>query len=76
MLNGLAARYQRLIDYFVPKSMLHDREASNQARMFLISHTMGPVLGNSVPIALYFVDPTPGLNILVLALSITAVDFR
>ena len=72
MLNGLAARYQRLIDYFVPKSMLHDREASNQARMFLISHTMGPVLGNSVPIALYFVDPTPGLNILVLALSITA----
>jgi signal transduction histidine kinase len=40
--------------------------------MFLISHTMGPILGNSVPLALYLVDPTPGFDILVLALSITA----
>ncbi len=36
--------------------------------MFLISHTMGPFLGNTVPLALYMVDPTPGWNIAVLAL--------
>lgn len=71
-MKNLSARYQRLIDYFVPETIRNDREASNQARMFLISHTMGPILGNSVPIALYFVDPTPGLDILVLTLSITA----
>ncbi len=32
----------------------------------------GPILGNSVPLALYWVDPTPGWDILVLAASITA----
>lgn len=72
MLKDLAARYQRLIDYFVPDAIRGDREASNQARMFLISHTMGPILGNSVPIALWFVESTPGLDILVLSASITA----
>lgn len=71
-MNGFAARYQRLIKYFVPDSIRVDREATNQAHMFLISHTMGPVLGNSVPLALYFFDPTPGFDILVLSLSITA----
>lgn len=72
MLKNLAARYQRLIDYFVPDAIRDDRDASNPARMFLISHTMGPILGNTVPIALFLVDPTPGLDILVLAASITA----
>lgn len=72
MLKTIAARYQQLIDYFVPDAIRQDRAASNQARMFLISHTMGPILGNSVPIALFFVDPTPGWDILVLALSITS----
>jgi signal transduction histidine kinase len=72
VVKELAARYQRLIDYFVPDSIREDRDASNQARMFLISHTMGPILGNSVPTALFFVDPTPGLDILVLAISITS----
>ncbi|WP_439572142.1 sensor histidine kinase [Phreatobacter sp.] len=72
MLSGLAGRYQRLIDYFVPHSIRSDRAASNQARMFLISHTMGPILGNSVPIALYIFDPTPSWDILVLSASITA----
>ena len=71
MLKSLAARYQRLIDYFVPDTMRADREVSNQARMFLISHTIGPFLGNTVVAALYFVDPTPGWDLLVPWLSIT-----
>lgn len=72
MLTKVARRYQRLINYFVPNAMRGDREASKQARMFLISHTMGPILGNSIPLALLFVDPAPGLDILVLCISITA----
>jgi len=69
--KSLAERYQRLIDYFVPEAMRADREVSNQARMFLISHTMGPFLGNTVVAALYLVDPTPGPDLLVPWLSIT-----
>ncbi len=71
MLKTIAASYQRLIDHFVPDAIRENREASNPARMFLISHTLGPLLGNTVPLALYFVDATPGFDILVLALSIT-----
>lgn len=72
MLKNLAARYQSLIDYFVPDAIQNDREASNQARMFLVSHTMGPILGNTIPLALLLVAPTPGFDILVLSASITA----
>ena len=42
----------RFIEYFVPDYMRNDREASDQARMFLISHSVGPIIGNSVPLAL------------------------
>lgn len=72
MFRNIAKSYQKLIDYFVPHSLKADREATNQARMFLISHTFGPVLGNSVPLALFIFDPTPGWDILILSLSITA----
>lgn len=67
----IASAYQALVNYFIPDAMKNDRTADNQARMFLISHTMGPILGNSVPLSLYFFDPTPGWDILVLAASIT-----
>jgi signal transduction histidine kinase len=72
MIRAIAKSYQELIDYFVPDSLAGDREATNQARMFLISHTFGPVLGNTVPLALFIFDPTPGWDILILSLSITA----
>lgn len=72
MLNTLTNKYLQLADYFIPEKVVQNRDAHNQARMFLISHIMGPFLGNTVPLALYFVDPTPGWDIAVLALSITA----
>ncbi len=62
--------YSRLIAYFLPAALESDRDASNQARMFLVSHIFGPFLGSTVPLALYIVDPEPGFDILVLALSI------
>ena len=62
----------RLIDWFIPKELAAERETRQQARMFLISHLCGPLLGNVVPGALFFLDPTPGYPVAVLALSITA----
>lgn len=67
----LALTWQGVADYFVPRHLAKTKEKSNRARMFLISHTLGPVMGNSVPIALYAVDPTPGYGVAVLALSIS-----
>lgn len=71
MLDALAKQYLTLADFFIPEEITADREAVNRARMFLISHTIGPVLGNSVPLALYLLDPTPGIDILWLAIGIT-----
>lgn len=67
----LARAYAWLIAYFSPTAISRDREAKNQAQMFLISHLFGPFLGNTVPLALWVFDPTPGYDILILAASIT-----
>ena len=66
----LAGFYSDLTGFFIPHSVSEDREATNQARMFLLSHFLGPFLGLSVPIAFLVVDPTPGWDIAVLAVSI------
>jgi signal transduction histidine kinase len=62
----------RFIDWFIPAEVKREREKRQQARMFLISHCLGPFLGNVVPGALLFLDPTPGWPTAVLAVSITA----
>lgn len=69
-LQRLSALWQETIEYFVPDEMARDRDLHNRARMFLISHLYGPLLGNTVPLALYIFDPTPGWDIPVLTASI------
>ncbi len=60
-----------IADYFIPPAIAADPDRRNQARVFLISHLFGPFIGNSVPLALYVLDPKPGIEIAVLAASIT-----
>lgn len=67
----LMARYRQALERFLPAAMAKDREARNRALMFLVSHTIGPVLGNTVPLALYAFDPTPGWDVAVLAAGIS-----
>ncbi len=71
LLARAANRYLRLIEYFIPDNMRDDREATNQARMFLISHSMGPILGNAVPLAVLLFNPTVRPDALVLSAFIT-----
>lgn len=60
-----------LVDWFIPPSIACDKEKRKQARLFLISHLLGPFIGNTVPAALYYFDPQPGPYIAILAISIT-----
>src|ERR1700716_519280 len=62
----------RIVDYFIPSEMPADRDARNRAHVFLISHILGPFIGNVIPIALYVLDPAPGYQVAVLAISITS----
>ena len=66
------AALDRLVNYFIPPEIAADRDARNRAHVFLVSHILGPFIGNTVPIALYVVDPAPGYEVAVLAISITA----
>ncbi len=59
------------VDWFIPRNVVDDVEMRKQARIFLYSHLFGPFIGNTVPLALYYFDPKPGLQITVLAAAIT-----
>ncbi|THD81321.1 MAG: hypothetical protein E7812_04795 [Phenylobacterium sp.] len=62
----------RFIDWFIPAELAAQREKRQLARMFLVSHLLGPILGNVVPGALFFLEPHPGLPMAILAASITS----
>ncbi len=59
------------IDRFIPANMVNDVDKRKQARIFLYSHVFGPLIGNTVPLALYYFDPKPGPQITILAVAIT-----
>src|SRR6202041_4109608 len=71
-LMKLVAALDRLVNYFIPAEIAADRDARNPAPFFVVSHFLGPFIGNVVPIALYVFDPAPGYEVVVLAISITA----
>ena len=66
------AALDRLVNYFIPPEIAADRDARNRAHVFLVSHILGPFIGNVVPIAIYLLDPSPGYAVVVLAVSITS----
>src|SRR6202030_1409057 len=71
-LAKILAALDRLVSYFIPPEVAADRDARNRAHVFLVSHILGPFIGNVVPIALYVLDPVPGYQVAALAISITA----
>ena len=68
---NLMARITKVADSFIPPSIAVDTERRNQARVFLISHLFGPFIGNTIPLALYWLDDSPANKTSVLAASIS-----
>ena len=66
------AALDRLVNYFIPPEIAAERAARNRAHMFLVSHILGPFLGNVVVIALYFFVPDQEFEVAVLFVSITS----
>jgi len=69
-LAGAIAALDRLVSYFIPEGITADRDARNRAHVFLVSHILGPFIGNVVPISIYLLDPSPGYEVAVLGISI------
>ena len=43
-------RLSNLLDYFIPPEMQVHAETHRRARMFMISHVFGPILGSTIPL--------------------------
>ena len=71
-LTQLIAALDRLVNYFTPPDIQTNREACKRAHVFLISHILGPFIGNVVPATLYVIDPNAGYDVAILLLSITS----
>ena len=51
MVRGLTL--SGFLDHFIPAELRVHAERHRRARMFMLSHVFGPVLGNSIPVYLY-----------------------
>src|SRR5882724_6337119 len=71
-LSRMIVALDRLVNYFIPPQIAVDRDGRNRAHVFLVSHILGPFIGNVVPISIFVLDPSPGYDVAVLAISITS----
>lgn len=69
-MNQFLLKLDHLLDWFIPEDIQRHRDRRQRARMFLLSHIFGPVLGNFLPLFLYF-SGFQDYRILVLAGPIT-----
>jgi signal transduction histidine kinase len=61
-----------LLDYFIPPDMRVNTEAHRRARMFMLSHVFGPILGNTIPLYLVVTGISRDYRVVVFFLSILA----
>ena len=61
-----------LLDYFIPAELRVNAEAHRRARMFMLSHVFGPVLGNTIPVYLFATGISRDYRAVVFFLSILA----
>lgn len=65
------ASLNKAIDLFVPADMKKDIAKEKRARMFVISHLMGPFLSHPITLFLMTNDPMPYPHVPILGFSIT-----
>lgn len=65
-------RLDRFIDWFIPPEMHADRELTQRARMFLLSHVCGPFLGNTIPLYLLIAGFPRDYRLGIFTASVTA----
>ena len=59
-----------LLDYFIPAEMQVNAESHRRARMFMLSHVFGPILGNSIPLYMAVTGISRDFHVVVFFLSI------
>ena len=68
MRNGL--RISDFLDWFIPPEMQVHAETHRRARMFMLSHVFGPILGNTIPLYMVATDISRDYHVVIFFLSI------
>jgi signal transduction histidine kinase len=63
-------RLDSLLDYFIPAELQVNAESHRRARMFMLSHVFGPILGNSIPLYMAVMGISRDYRVVVFFLSI------
>ena len=63
-------RLSSLLDYFIPPEMQVHAETHRRARMFMISHVFGPILGSTIPLYMAVANISRDYRLVVFAASI------
>ena len=63
--------FHAFVDAFIPPSMAADKVMRKQARLFILSHLIGPFLGNGTALVLSFAEPSPSYEVAVLLVAIS-----
>jgi signal transduction histidine kinase/CheY-like chemotaxis protein len=61
-----------LLDWFIPPALKAERDRHFAARMFMISHFFGPIIGHTDTLYLFWLDPHPGYHWWVLEIALVA----
>jgi signal transduction histidine kinase len=58
------------LDYFIPAEMQVNAETHRRARMFMLSHVFGPILGNTIPLYMVAANISRDYRVVVFFISI------
>jgi len=70
-LTSLQMFLDAIVNWFLPAVILKDADRTKNARMFLVSHLLGPFLGHPITLFLLLNDPQPWPHVWVLGASLT-----
>ncbi len=63
-------RLSALLDYFIPTELQVNPGSHRRARMFMISHVFGPILGSTLPLYLVAMDISRDYRVVIFLASI------
>lgn len=63
-------RLSRFLDYFIPAELRVSAETHRRARMFMLSHVFGPILGNTLPLYMVVTNIARDFRVTVFFISI------